>query len=175
MPLTLSEALIPSYRQILGGLRQMIDKAEAFVDEQGIEHSELLEAKLADDMWPLPYHIRSAWVHSKLALELAPTGEFSPDFTDIPQDWNAMRAMIDDALAALDTVTAEALERIAEDQVFFVLGGKKLMEFKGQDFLLSFSQPNFYFHATTFYDILRMKGLQLTKRDYLFAPRIIGS
>ncbi len=175
MPLTLSEALIPTYRQILGGLRQMIDKAEAFVEEQGIEHSEMLEAKLADDMWPLPYHIRSAWVHSKLALDLAPTEEFSPDFTDIPQDWNAMRAMIDEALAALDKVEAEELEAIADKTIFFVLGGKRLMEFTVQDFLLSFSQPNFYFHATTFYDILRMKGLPLVKRDYLFAPRITGS
>ena len=175
MPLTLHDALIPSYRQILGGLRGQIDKAESFASETGTPATELIEAKLAEDMWALPYHVRAVWVHSKMALDLAPTGEFSPDFTDLPQDWDAMRAMIDDAMAALDAATPEALEGIADQTVFFVLGGKRLMEFTVANFLLSFSQPNFYFHATTFYDILRMKGLPLTKRDYLFAPRIVGT
>lgn len=175
MAITLYDALVPNYRQILGGLRAQIDKAEQFAADQGIAPSELIEAKLADDMWPLPYHVRSCWVHSKLALELAPTGEFSPDFTNLPQDWDAMRAMIDEALGALDATGKDQLEAIADQKIAFVLGGKTLMQFTVQDFLFSFSQTNFYFHATTFYDILRMKGLPLTKRDYLHAPRIIGS
>ena len=175
MPLTLHQAFVPSCVQILQGVRAQVDKAESYESEHAIEPSELIAAKLVDDMWPLPYHVRSIWVHSKLALELAPTGEFSPDFTDRPSDWDAMRSMIDDALANLDKVSPVDLEVIAENRVHFVLGGKRLMEFTVQDFLLSFSQPNFYFHATTFYDILRMKGLPLVKRDYLFAPRIIGS
>ncbi len=174
MPLTLYDAFVPSCIQILDGVRAQIDKAESFAAENGLDAGEFVEAKLAEDMWPLPYHVRSVWVHSKLALDLAPTGEFSPDFTDLPKDWDAMRAMIDDALAALDAVSADSLEAMADNRVHFVLGGKRLMEFTGANFLLSFSQPNFYFHATTFYDILRMKGLPLVKRDYLFAPRMIG-
>lgn len=174
MPLTLHQAFVPSCAQILTGVRAQVDKAEGFAAENGIAASELIEAKLADDMWPLPYHVRSVWVHSKLALDLAPTGEFSPDFTNRPEDWDAMRAMIDDALAGLNAVSPDDLEAIAENRVHFVLGGKRLMEFTVQNFLLSFSQPNFYFHATTFYDILRMKGLPLVKRDYLFAPRVNG-
>jgi hypothetical protein len=175
MPLTLYDAFVPSCVQILKGVRAQVDKAEKYAAEHNISDNELLGAKLADDMWPLPYHVRSVWVHSKLALELAPSGEFSPDFTDIPGNWDAMRAMLDDALTALADTSSDGLEAIGDDRVHFVLGGKRLMEFTITDFLLSFSQPNYYFHATTFYDILRMKGLPLVKRDYLHAPRVTGS
>lgn len=174
MPISLHSALIPSYRQILGGVRAQIDKAEAHVRENGLQDSDLIEAALTEDMWTLPWHVRSCWVHTKLSLELISTGEFSPDFTDIPDSWEAMRTMIDEALAALDACSVDHLEAISDDRVFFVLGGKRLMEFTVGEFLLSFSQPNFYFHATTFYDILRMKGVALSKRDYLHAPRVVA-
>ncbi|MDJ0978661.1 MAG: DUF1993 domain-containing protein [Erythrobacter sp.] len=173
MPLSLHAAFVPSCQQILGGVRAMIDQAEGFAREHEIADAEFIEAKLADDMWSLPWHVRACWVHSKLALDLMPTGEFSPDFTDVPASWDAMRAMADDALDGLGGVDESALEAIAENRVFFVLGGKRLMEFTVANFLLSFSQPNFYFHATTFYDILRMKGLPLNKRAFLHTPRAI--
>lgn len=175
MPLTLHAAFVPSCQQILGGTRAMIDQAEEYTREHGLADAELIDATLEKTMWTLPWHVRACWVHSKLALELVPSGEFSPDFTDVPASWDAMRAMADEALAALAQVDEDALEAIADQNVFFVLGGKRLMEFTVSNFLLSFSQPNFYFHATTFYDILRMKGLPLSKRTFLHAPRVIGS
>ncbi len=175
MPLTLYDAFVPSCQQILGGLNGLVDKGEAFANEQGIDHANLLEAKLADTMWTLPWHVRSCWVHSAFVIELLPTGEFSPDFTDVPKSWDDMRAMIGDALSRLEATTPDQLEAVSDKTIGFVLGGKRLMELTGANFLLSFSQPNFYFHATTFYDLLRMKGVALGKRDYLGAPRIIGS
>ncbi|WP_299193704.1 DUF1993 domain-containing protein [uncultured Erythrobacter sp.] len=175
MPLTLHEAFVPSAKQILGGMRGLVDKAEVHCAENGIEASELYEAKLAETMWTLPWHVRACWVHSGFALGLYKTGAFSPDFTELPADWDAMRAMIDDALAQLDAITVDELEALADKTIGFELGGKRLMELTGQNFLLSFNQPNLYFHATTFYDILRMKGVALGKRDYMGAPRIIGA
>jgi hypothetical protein len=175
MPLTLDDAFVPSAIQILRGVRSIIDKAQEYAQENGIADADLLEARLAPDMWPLPWHVRSCWAHSKRALELAPTGAFSPDFTDVPESWDAMRAQIDEAIAALEGSEPGALDAIADRKVDFVFGGKVLMSFTTSNFLLSFSQPNLYFHATTFYDILRMKGLPLGKRDYLGVPRVIGS
>ncbi len=175
MPLTLHAAFVPSCRQILMGMRNMIDIAQRHARENDIADAELIGARLAEDMWPLPWHVRSCWVQTKLALDLVPTGEFSPDFTDIPDSWDAMRAQVDEAIAALDAASVEDIEAIADDEVYFVMGGNRLMHFSVSNFLLSFSQPNFYFHATTFYDILRMKGLPLSKRDYLHTPRLIGS
>ena len=175
MPLTLHEATVPSFKQILGGMRNLVDKAEAHCAETGCTPDTLIDAKLADTMWNLPWHVRACWVHSAFAIKLYETGVFSPDFTEIPGDWDAMRAMIDDALAQLDAITVDQLEALADKPVDFQLGGKTLMTMTGQNFLLSFNQPNFYFHATTFYDILRMKGLPLGKRDFMGAPRVIGS
>ena len=174
MPITLHEAFVPTARQILVALRDLVDKAEAHCSEENLDPSELVDAKLSETMWTLPWHVRSCWVHSGYAINCYESGEFSPDFTDIPGDWDAMRAMIDDALAQLDAIDPDKLEALADKPVDFVLGGKTRMTLTAQNFLLSFNQPNFYFHATTFYDILRMKGLPIGKRDFLGAPRVIG-
>ena len=170
MALTLYDAFVPSCRQILGGMNGVIDKAEVHCAEHGIDPAEMIEAKLADTMWNLPWHVRSVWVHSAYVISLLPTGEFSPDFTELPGDWDAMRAKIKRTLDELAQVTPEQLEEVSDKTIGFVLGGKRLMEFTGQNFLLGFSQPNFYFHATTFYDILRMKGVPLGKRDFMGNP-----
>lgn len=172
MAMTLYDAFVPNCLQTVGALPGMIAKAEAFAKEKGISEAEMMELRLAEDMWNLPWHIRSCWVHSAYVISLLPTGEFSPDFTERPEGWDAMRAMVADTLEALTKVTPDDLEAVAESTIGFVLGGKRLMEFTGQNFLMSFSQPNLYFHAATFYDILRMKGVPLSKRDFLGAPRI---
>ncbi|MEP3050957.1 MAG: DUF1993 domain-containing protein [Erythrobacter sp.] len=174
MPLSLHAAFVPSCEQLLGGMRGIIDKAETYAKDSGIGDTALIEAKLADDMWTLPWHVRACWVHSAMIIDLLPSGAFSPDFTDIPDSWDAMRAMTDDALAKLAKVTDADLEQYEDDVIGFELGGKRLMELTGSNFLLSFSQPQFYFHATTFYDILRHKGMPLGKRDYTGIPRVIG-
>ena len=172
MTISLYDAFVPSCQQILGGLTGLIDKGEAHVEEHGLTDADLLEAKLAEDMWHLPWHIRSCWMHSAYTFEQMPTGEFTPDFTDLPDSWDSMRAMVSDAQNKLDMLAVDDVDAIADRTIGFVLGGKRLMEFTGANFLLSFNQPNFYFHATTFYDILRMKGVALGKRDFLGPVRI---
>ena len=172
MAITLYDAFVPSCQQILGGLSGLIDRGEAHVKEHGLADTDLIEATLADTMWTLPWHVRACWVHGAYTFDQLPTGEFTPDFTDVPDSWDAMRAMVDDAQAKLSALDPGTVEALADKTIGFVLGGKRLMEFSGQDFLLGFNQPNFYFHATTFYDILRHKGLALGKRDFMGTPRI---
>lgn len=175
MPMTLYDAFVPNCQQILGGMRGLIDKGEAHVTEHGLDDAELLDACLVEGMWTLPWHVRACWVHSGYALGLIPSGEFTPDFTEIPQGWDAMRAMVDDALAKLDAVDPEQLEAIAGQTTGFILGGKRLMEMTAQNFLLSFNQPNFFFHAATFYGILRSKNVALGKMDFMGPLRVLGS
>lgn len=175
MSLSLYEAFVPNCQQAVSALPGLIDKGEAFAKENGISEEEMMGCRLADDMWNLPWHIRSCWVHSAYVISLLPTGEFSPDFTELPESWDAMRAMVGKTLDELAAVNPEQLEAVADKTVGFVLGGKRLMEFTGQNFLMSFSQPNVYFHAATFYDILRMKGVPLGKRDFMGPVRILGS
>lgn len=172
MAITLYDAFVPSCQQILGGLSGLIDKGEAHVKEHGLDDTDLIEARLSETMWTLPWHVRACWVHGAYTFDRLPTGEFTPDFTDVPDSWDSMRAMVDDAQAKLAALDPDTVEALADKTIGFVLGGKRLMEFSGQDFLLSFNQPNFYFHATTFYDILRHKGVALGKRDFMGAPRL---
>lgn len=172
MAITLYDAFVPSCQQILGGLSGLIDKGEAHVKEHGLDDTDLIEATLSETMWTLPWHVRACWVHGAYTFDQLPTGEFTPDFTDVPDSWDSMRAMVDDAQAKLAALDPDTVEALADKTMGFVLGGKRLMEFSGQDFLLSFNQPNFYFHATTFYDILRHKGVALGKRDFMGAPRL---
>ena len=174
MAISLHDAFVPSARQILTGLRGLVDKGEEHVKEHGLTDADLLEAKLSETMWPLPWHVRACWVHTAYTFDQMKTGEFTPDFTDVPDSWDGMRAMIDDALDKLSQLDPAEVEVLSDKTIGFVLGGKRLMEFSGQDFLLSFNQPNYYFHATTFYDILRMKGVALGKRDFMGPARIKG-
>ncbi len=173
MSLSLYDAFVPNCQQILTGLNNVIGKGEAFAKGNGMEASELLEARLAEDMWNLPWHVRACWMHSGYAIERLETGEFTPDFTTLPEGFDGMRAMIADAQDKLGKVTPEQLEAYADKPVAFVMGGKALISLTGQNMLLSFNQPNFYFHATTFYDILRMKGVPLGKMDFMGPVRII--
>ncbi len=175
MSLSLYEAFVPACQRTLAGMSGVIDKAEAHLAEHGMDASELIEARLHEGMWNLPWHVRACWVHSAYTLGLLPSGEFTPDFTDVPADFAAMRAMIDDAQAKLAAVDPADVEALSDQTIGFVLGGKRLMEMTGQNFLLGFNQPNVYFHATTFYGILRMKGLALGKRDYMGPPPVLGS
>lgn len=170
MAFDLYAAFVPTTRQLLGALPGVIAKAEQFVANSGCSDAELFEARLAEDMWPLPWHIRACWMHSGYTLDQLPGGAFTPDFTDIPESWDAMRAMIAEAEDRLAAATPEEVAAIAEREVDFVLGGKTRFTLPGERFLLGFNLPNFQFHAATFYGILRMKGVPLSKRDYMGNP-----
>ena len=172
MSMTLYDAYIPTVRQVLGAMHGLVEKGEAHAKEHGLDDAELINAALADDMWALPHHVRSCWVHGARTLELAPAGEFTPDFSEVPTSWDAMRAMLDDALSKVDGVSAETVNALSGTHVRFLMGGKCYFEGDGQDFLLSFNQPNLYFHSATFYDILRHKGVKLGKPDFLGPMRL---
>ena len=172
MSLSLHAAFVPGCLQLLDAMDGILTKAEAFADESGLTAADLTQARLHEDMLPFSYQVKSCWVNSALAIEGVRNGAFGPDMSDPPADWAGLRAKIDEARTALAATSEAELESIADNVVDFSINGKVLMTFVGQDFLLSFSQPNFYFHATTAYDILRSKGVPLGKLDYLGPMRI---
>ncbi len=165
MAFTLYAATIPSYLQILNSVSRLIGKAEAFCGEKGIEPEALIQARLADDMLPFAYQVKSAAVHSIGAIEGVRKGTFSPDTSTPPATFEALRDRIAQAIAALEAIDPDEVETFIGKDMRFEFG-TNVMEFSAEEFLLSFSQPNFYFHATTAYDILRMKGVQIGKRDF---------
>jgi len=167
MPLTLHEAVVPSWLQLLNAGHGWLDKAAA----SGIAEEELLSARLIENMLPFSYQVKSMTVHSRAAIEGVRAGVFSPDMTPPPESLAELRAKVDEAIAYLEALSPEELDSSAGRDMRFEVGTKRL-DFTVQDFLLSFSQPNFYFHATTAYGILRMKGVGVGKLDYLGRLRL---
>jgi hypothetical protein len=167
MPLSLHAATIPSKLQILGAGLGWLDKAESC----GIPEDELVQAKLAGDMLPFAYQVKSMAVHSQGAIEGVRKGVFSPDMSEPPSTIAGLRDKLRGAIAFLESVTEDEMESFFGQDMRFEFRDKKV-PFTAEDFLLTFSQTNFYFHAVTAYGVLRAKGVAVGKLDYLGALRI---
>jgi uncharacterized protein len=98
MAFSLYAATIPSYIQILGAVAGLIDKAEAFCTEKGLMPQDIIQARLAADMQPFAYQVKSTVVHSLGAIEGVRKEVFSPDMTTLPQDFAALKARIIEAI-----------------------------------------------------------------------------
>jgi hypothetical protein len=166
MAFSLYAATIPTYRQILQAVAGLVAKAESFCNENGISPEEIIQARLAPDMHPFAYQVKSTAVHSLGAIEGVRRGIFSPDGTAPPESFPLLAARIADTLVALEAVDPAEIEGFLGRDMCFAVGDRRF-EFTAEEFLLSFAQPNFYFHATTTYDILRWKGLPLGKVNFL--------
>ena len=166
MSFSLYSAVVPTYLQILESLCGWLDKAESFCSEKGIAPEQIIEARLADDMHPLAYQVKSAAVHSLGAIEGVRRGVFSPDMTEPPRSFAALRTRLAEARAGIQAVAPGEVDGFVGRDMRFSFGERHI-DFRAEDFLLSFSQPNFYFHAATAYDILRWKGIPIGKRDFL--------
>jgi hypothetical protein len=171
MPFSLYAATIPSYRQILSAVGGLLDKAESFCAEKAIAPGDIVQARLADDMLPFAYQVKSTAVHSLGAIEGVRKGVFSPDTTPPPDTFAALKTRIVETLATLEAIEPAEVDTYVGRDMRFVFGDRRL-DFTAEDFLLSFSQPNFYFHGATTYDILRWKGVDLGKRDFIGRPRV---
>lgn len=174
MPLTLHAALVPSWLQILGSVEGLIDKAEEWCEENGHSEIEVLGARVVEDMLPFAYQVKSCWTHSSHAIDGAMKARFEPHMDPPPDSFAGLRDLLATTKESLGACNADELEAIAGQDMVFAIGDKLRMEFTVQDFLLSFSNPNFHFHAATAYDILRMKGIQIGKRDFLGALPVKG-
>lgn len=149
----------------------LLKKADAHCIEKSVPPEALLGAKLAPDMFDFAYQVKSCAVHSIDAINGVRNGNFSPDRTTPPNSFHGLQAKMIETADALRALSVEEMEALSEKPMTFTIGVKLRWEFAGKDFLMSFSQPNFYFHATTAYDILRMKGVAVGKADYLGAVR----
>ena len=171
MTFSLYHAVVPSWVQILPGIAGIIDKAEAHCRDNGLAPSELIEARLAPDMWDFATQIRTVAAHSAGALAGALSGEFSPAFDPPPADFGGLRSLIDGALATVSAARPDEINALVGRDAVFRFGTHS-MAFTAEDFLTSFSLPNFYFHASAAYAILRMKGVAVGKMDFLGKVRI---
>jgi len=172
--ISLHDALVPGWLQILGSCRHLVDKAESHCNGRGLDPQELIGARLIEDMHPLAYQLKSCHVHTKGAIEGVRRGEFGPDLSEPPTSFAALAARIDDAMVFVGGLDRAELDSLADRDMAFVIFNRVRWEFVARDFLLGFSQPNFFFHATTTYAILRSRGVGIGKIDYLGAMPVKG-
>lgn len=173
MTLSLYAATVPTFLQILPSLGTLCDKGAAWCAEQGVPEAELVQARLAEDMWPFAMQVRAAWLHSAGAIEGVGKGETSPDFSDPPADFATLKAGVDRAVASLEATSPETVNALVGKDTCFRIGERR-MDFLVEDYLLTFALPNFFFHATTAYAILRSRGLDIGKRDFLGGLKLKG-
>jgi hypothetical protein len=167
MTFSLYAATIPSFCQTLGAVGGLVAKAEAYCVEKGLAPAELIQARLAPDMWPFADQVKSTVWHSLGAIEGVRKGVFSPEVAvPAPGTFAGLRTKVAETLAALENIDPAEVNGFVGRDMRFEFAGRG-MDFSAEDYLLSFAQPNFYFHAATAYDILRAKGLPLGKKDFM--------
>ncbi|MGE0285930.1 MAG: DUF1993 family protein [Bradyrhizobium sp.] len=171
MAVSLYELSVPTYLQTLGAVSGFLEKGLAHCAECNAQPGEVVEHRLFEDMLPFSFQIRSVAHHSAGAMEALKSGVFNPPGKAGPLDYAGLQALVSEARGKLEALNLDEVNALEGKDVVFQFGETKI-PFTAENFILSFSLPNFHFHATTAYDILRSRGVPLGKRDYMGRMRI---
>jgi hypothetical protein len=166
MAITLYDATVGSFLQVLGGVTGFLDRGLAHCRDNNIDPGEIVETRLYGDMLPFRFQVLCVAHHSLGAIEGVKKGLFGPPNDPTPYTYEQLQGLVADARAGLEKWTPAEVNALEGRDVTFQTGDYK-SPFVAEGFLLSLSLPNFYFHATTAYDILRSKGVPIGKRDYV--------
>jgi hypothetical protein len=166
MAFSLYDASVANYLQILGAIDGVLEKGAAHFREKGTDLAEVIETRLISDMAPFTFQVISTAHHSRGAMQAVKNGVFTPPTPRPGIDYAGLQALVKEARDELAALTPEAVNALVGKDVIFKLG-ERSMPFTAEGFLMSFSLPNFFFHATTTYDILRHKGVPIGKRDFM--------
>ena len=172
MAVSLYDLSVASYLQTLGGVARVLEKGATYAKENGIDAAELVTTSLHPDMKPLHFQIVSVYHHSLGAIRGIRNGLFTPP-PDMNLDYAGLQGLVEEAVSELQGISRGDMDALENRALQFKAGSFEL-PFTGGNFILSFSLPNFYFHATTAYDILRMVNVPLGKLDYLGNMRVGG-
>lgn len=169
MTLSMYQASVPVFQHTLTALSAILDKADAHATAKKIDPAVLLGTRLTPDMWPLMRQVQVACDFAKGAgARLA--GIDVPSYSDTESSFADLKARIAKTQAFLATLKPAQIDG-SEGRAFKMKVGPTEMDFVGQPYLLSFALPNFYFHATTAYAILRASGVDVGKFDFLGVKR----
>ena len=164
-PLSLYDVTIPVMVSSFGILARILDKGRAFADETGLAPSVLIEARLAADMLPLAGQVQRASDTAKFAA-VRLGGAANVAMPDEEKSFADLQARIKATVAVLEAVSPDAVNASIKAEVVLKTGRGE-HTFTGRSYALRFALPNFYFHVTTAYDILRHAGVPVGKADYL--------
>jgi hypothetical protein len=163
--MSMYEAFVPGFLRTMRAISAVLDKAAEHCRANGVPPAELLEARLAPDMFPLARQVQIMTDHAKGAAARL-SGRDVPKYEDTEATFEELKARIAKTAAFVEGIPAGEIDGSEERDLTLNVGGKP-RSFKGQGYLVHFALPNFYFHATTAYDILRHKGVEIGKRDFI--------
>jgi hypothetical protein len=164
MAITMYHASVPQFLQLLGGLKAVVEKAETQAEARKLDPVVLLNWRLAPDMFTLARQVRQASEHAFGAGRAA--GVETPKLPEIDASFAEMKSRLDKTLDFLKALKPEQLDGKEDSQITVTVGGQP-RQFKAQNYLFHFAMPNFYFHLTTAYTILRHIGIEIGKRDFM--------
>ena len=165
MPLSMHRISIPVFKQSLSALSSVLKKAETYCSENNIDTKDLLQKRLAPDMFTLTQQIQRATFHAaQAAAKLA--GIDNPEFEDKETSFSDLQQRINYTIEILNQFDAKQFEG-SENRPLEVQTRVGIISFIGQDFLLHFAIPQFLFHVTTAYGIIRNAGVEVGKRDFI--------
>jgi len=165
MTISMFQASAPLFLRQLDVLSTLLDKASAFATEKGVDPETLTQARLADDMHPLTRQIQFATDSAKGAMARL-SGTENPSFPDTETTIDELKARVGKTRDYVAGFTADQIDG-SEDRAVVIKTPSGDITLAGQPYLVHFAIPNFLFHATTTYAILRQQGVLLGKRDYL--------
>ena len=165
MAFSIYQASVPVYTRQLSALSAILDKGSNYAAQRKIDTTALVQARLFPDMLPLAQQVQFACNHAiRGAARLS--GMEPAKVDDNEQTLDDLKGRIAKTLAFLKDVDAKKMDGMEDREITFPAGDRK-QTLKGADYLLHFSMPNFYFHVTTAYAILRHVGLEIGKGDFM--------
>jgi len=171
MAIALYDLSVLNYLQTLNAVAGFLEKGKTWASEGGHDLEQIVETRLHGDMLPFRFQIVSVAHHSAGAVAGSKAGLFTPPGAS-DADYAGLQGLVAGAIADLKALTPDEVNALEGREMAFALGERRLPFPSVEAFILSFSLPNFYFHAATAYDILRQKGVPLGKRDFLGAMRL---
>ncbi len=168
MSISMYQASVPRFVNILGNLSTILDKAQAHVDAKKLDASALTGYRLFPDMFPMSRQVQIACDTAKGVVARLAGAEIPKD-EDNEKTLAELKARIAKTIAFVQGFTPAQIDG-TEDKAIVTKRGDKETHYKGMQFLLGHAVPNFYFHVTTVYNILRHNGVEIGKRDYLGNP-----
>jgi hypothetical protein len=168
MAISMYQASAPALVNMLRNLKNILGKAQAHADAKKIDHSIFINARLAPDMFPLSRQVQIATDMSKSCVARL-AGAEPPKWEDNEKTFDELLARLDKAIDYAKSFKPAQLDG-SEERDVVLKSPRGEMKFKGLQFLLHFVLPNFYFHVTTAYNILRHNGVELGKMDFIGPP-----
>jgi hypothetical protein len=165
MAISMHQASVPQFKKMFNNLSSILKKGAEFAADKKIDEKVLVEFRLAPDMLPLAKQVQIACDQVKMGMSRL-SGVEAPKHADTETTFAQLQDRITQTIAFIDGIKPEQIDGTEAKEIKFSIK-EWHFEFTGEQYLFTWILPNFYFHVTTAYNILRHNGLQIGKADYL--------